>query len=85
MPYTVIISIQIEVYFGNSVKRGTEGRNDQINDNSRINCADFDCHLLDVFIMLAELFIVETKLIHKVGSHLLDLVIRESLRWGRQD
>lgn len=38
------------------------------------------CDLLNIFIMLAELLIIETKLIHKVGSHLLDLVIGESLR-----
>lgn len=40
-----------------------------------------DCHrLLDVFIVLAELLVVEPKLIHKVGSHLLDLVIGEGLK-----
>lgn len=42
-----------------------------------------DCHnLLDVFIMLTKLLIVEAKLIHKICGHLLDLVIREGLRWG---
>lgn len=37
------------------------------------------CDLLNIFIVLAELLVIETKLIHKVGSHLLDLVIGESL------
>lgn len=38
--------------------------------------------LLDIFIMLAELFIIEPKLIHKVGGHLLDLIVGEGLRGG---
>ena len=40
--------------------------------------------LLDIFIMLAELFIIEPKLIHKVGGHLLDLIVGEGLRGGGQ-
>lgn len=36
-------------------------------------------YLLDIFIMLAELLVVEPKLIHKVGSHLLDLIVGEGL------
>lgn len=38
--------------------------------------------LLDVFIVLAELLVVEPELIHKVGGHLLDLVIGEGLKQG---
>lgn len=38
--------------------------------------------LLDVFIVLAELLVVEPKLIHKVSGHLLDLVIGEGLKSG---
>ena len=32
--------------------------------------------------MLAELFIIEPKLIHKVGGHLLDLIVGEGLSVG---
>lgn len=32
--------------------------------------------------MLAELLIVEPKLVHEVGRHLLDLIVREGL-WGK--
>lgn len=38
--------------------------------------------LLDVFIVFAELLVVEPELIHKVGGHLLDLVIGEGLKEG---
>lgn len=30
--------------------------------------------------MLTELLVIEPKLIHKVGCHLLDLIVREGLR-----
>lgn len=43
------------------------------------------CDSLNIFVMLAELLVIETKLIHKVGSHLLDLVIGESLGWEEKD
>ncbi len=37
-------------------------------------------HSLDIFIMFTKLLIIKTKLIHKVGGHLLNLVIRERLK-----
>lgn len=41
-------------------------------------------YLLDIFIMLAELFVIEPKLIHKVGGHLLDLIVGEGLRGTKE-
>lgn len=35
---------------------------------------------LDIFVVFAELLIVEPELVHKVGRHLLDLIVREGLR-----
>lgn len=57
--------------------------NDNVNLNKRINrlYSEMDCRgLLDVFIVLTELLVVEPKLIHKVSGHLLDLVIGEGLK-----
>lgn len=34
---------------------------------------------LDVFVVLAELLVIEPELIHEVGRHLLDLIVREGL------
>lgn len=31
--------------------------------------------LLDIFIMFAKLLVIEAKLIHEAGSHLLDLIV----------
>lgn len=39
---------------------------------------------LDVLIVLTELLVVEPELIHEVGRHLLDLIVREGLRGGRE-
>lgn len=35
---------------------------------------------LDIVLLVCKLFIIEAKLIHEVGCHLLDLVFREGLR-----
>ena len=38
-----------------------------------------DDNVLDVLVVFAELLVVEAELIHKVGGHLLDLVVGERL------
>lgn len=43
----------------------------------------FCLYLLDIFVVFAELLIVEPKLVHKVGRHLLDLIVWKGLEWGQ--
>ncbi len=105
--YTMIICINIEVNFSNSIERSTA----RLKEVSKIILTIFTTetyqhrksvhrsdiwntyhwiwetfihvrlqHSLDIFIMFTKLLIIKTKLIHKVGGHLLNLVIRERLK-----
>lgn len=47
------------------------GTTDQDENSELLSLED----LLDIFIMFAKLLVVEAKLIHKAGSHLLDLIV----------
>lgn len=54
-----------------------------MNKKAELLCSEIFRYSLDVFIVLTELLVVEAKLIHKVGRHLLDLIVGEGL--GRRD
>lgn len=41
-------------------------------------------NLPNAVVMISKLLIIEAKLIHKVSSHLLDLVVRKSLKHASQ-
>lgn len=76
--------INVDVDLGNTVKRCTKEKKKKRSENHPFSTGASEnvgakrtglVNLPDVVVMIRELIVIKAKLIHKVSSHLLDLIV----------